>query len=248
MNARLDIITVCYRTPSALVRLLESIPAALGRTRYTVTVVDTSETRELADADLPGDPPILTPGNVGYAGGLNHALEHGGLGAPLVCLCNADVRFPAGQTGLDKLLDLFRNHSRLGVVGPRQVNDQNRIVHAGFDVLGDTLGGRGFGRVDVGQFREPLMPCPQVSGSVMFVRRQALDAIGGRVPSPAFLYYEDTALCRDVAREGWTVAYSGLATFRHDVAASPEPDGRTRAQMAAEAREAWAASQEVTRR
>lgn len=244
MNPRIRIVVCSYRTDDELAGALESIRRTLA-VPHEVVVVDTSEDQSAlvalsSDRGLGAGAPgtrALSPGNVGYAAALNLGFE--GATAPMLIGMNADVRFPA--EGIDALLALFGEHPRLGVLGPRQVNDQNRVVHAGIEVLGDTMGGRSFMRVDVGQCREKLRDVAQVSGSVMLMRRSALEDCGG-IPQPALLYFEDAALCRRMRELNWRVAYSGLVTFRHRLAASPEPQGTTRAALASQAREAFLGS------
>lgn len=174
--------------------------------------------------------------NVGYAAALNAMFAEAE--APILIACNADVEFPRA---VEPLLELFERFPRLGVLGPRQVNMHGYIVHAGIERLGDTSGGRAFGRIDTDQYREPLKVVPQVSGSVMLIRREAYDQVGGFTNMPR-LYYEDTLLCHRMMRAGWAVGYSGLVTFKHHVAASP---GANRAELAAEARRFWLAERDA---
>jgi GT2 family glycosyltransferase len=189
------------------------------------TIVETGPEWDDLDA-------TFMPG-AGYAGALDWAFR--GAETYLIAL-NADTRFPAES--IRPLLDLFRENPRLAVLGPRQVNPAGRIVHAGILEAGDTHGGRGFGEADAGQYRERLLLVPQVSGSVMIIRRDVYAIVGGFSRMPT-LYFEDAIFCKRVRRAGWTVAYSGLLTFQHRVAASPQPEGTSRAALAAEGRDAW---------
>jgi hypothetical protein len=203
---------VSYKTPELAERCRESI----GQPRW-LDSVHVSETGEH---------------NIGYAAALNVMLLHAT--TPILIACNADVEFPS--QGVERLLSLFDSHPELGVLGPRQIDRRGYITHGGIDKEGDTSGGREFGQLDVAQLTEPFAEVEQVSGSVMFIRREAYEAVGGFANMPR-LYYEDAILCHRMRRRGWQVAYSGSATFLHHVAASPSDE---RNALAAEGRRAWA--------
>lgn len=227
----LGIAVVAYRTPDLARACVHSalrhvdVPANL-------IVMDTS--------DGPGvftDPP---PGtwvhyldNVGYAKALAASLDEPETCTPYLLACNADVEFPA--EGVRALLDLFAENPSLAILGPRQVTPGGLVCHAGIEHGGDHTGGRGYGEPDRGQYRDRLTSVEQVSGSVMLIRRAALDAIGGF--GDYAMYYEDADLCIRARNAGWDVGYSGLATFIHYVAASPEPDMTSRAALAMQSHE-----------
>ena len=215
-------VVVSYRTPELARQCRDSIRDPWVET----TIVETGPDWDDLDAAwMPG---------VGYARALEWAFR--GAETPYLIALNADVVFPAES--ILPLLELFRENPRLAVLGPRQVNPAGRIVHAGIPEAGDTHGGRSFGEPDVGQHRERLLLVPQVSGSIMIIRRDVYTIVGGFSNMPT-LYFEDALLCRRVRRAGWTVGYSGLLTFQHHVAASPQPEGTSRAALAAEGRDAW---------
>lgn len=212
---RLGIVIVSYATPDLARACARSI-AEHVEISSTAVVIDTGRRFETV---VPGVP-VLHAGDVGYAAGLNLGIRH----LPPVELmlgCNADVEFP--EQGIAPLLDLFERYPRLGVLGPRQVTPSGTIAHAGMTEMADTSGGRSFGEPDRGQHREAIAILPQVSGSVLIIRPEALADIGGRVPQPAHLYFEDAELCRRMHEADWLVGYSGLRTFVHHVAASPMP-------------------------
>jgi GT2 family glycosyltransferase len=149
---------------------------------------------------------------------------------------NADTELP--DESIAPLLALFEDHPKLGLLGPRQVTPGDQIAHAGILTAGDTSGGRSYGMRDVGQYKERLLEVEQVSGSVMILRREALEAVGGFTHMPR-LYYEDALLCIRLRRAGWKIGYTGSQTFLHRVAASPQPEGTSRAELAEEGRKMW---------
>jgi GT2 family glycosyltransferase len=169
--------------------------------------------------------------DLGYAESLQQAFEWAD--TPLLLALNADVEFP--QEDITPLLELFDQHPRLGVLGPRQRDSRGFLTHCGITTLGSTDGGRHFSELDQGQATEPYAPVAQVSGSVMFIRREAWQDVGEFHGYPR-LYYEDAGLCLRMARRDWRVAYSGRLTFTHDIASSP---CENRAELAAVARSWW---------
>lgn len=212
------IVVVNYRTPELARACVDSAMRFVDVTSE-LGVVDTS--------DGPGAVTNLPPGivceyheNIGYAAALNRGFA--GAQAPVLIACNADVEFPAD--GILPLLALFDEHPSLGVIGPRQVSPDGRLVHGGIAIAGETSGGRCYGEPNRGQCAERLLEVEQVSGSVMLIRREALLAIGGELPEPP-LYFEDSLLCLRMRCAGWKVGFSGLRTFIHHVAASPDPPG-----------------------
>jgi GT2 family glycosyltransferase len=173
------------------------------------------------------------PTNIGYAAALARDLDLAK--TPILIACNADVEFP--EEGIGPLLELFHEHPRLGVLGPRQRDPRGFIAHAGILEAGSPAGGRSYGQADIGQYITPFEVVAQVSGSIMLIRREAYEQVGGMSNMPR-LYYEDAIFCHRLRKAGWEVGYSGLFTFLHRHASSPSGQ---RADLAREGREAWEA-------
>lgn len=208
------VIIVSHKTPKLVQACVRSMAGTIGATPLQVYVEDTSEE------------------NIGYAAALDRGMSRDGDEEPLILAMNADTEFPGD--GVAVLVALFDTHPDLGLLGPRQVTPRGRIAHAGMPELGDTTGGRWFGQDDTGQGDETLLDVPQVSGSVMMIRRAALEQAGGFRNLPR-LYFEDSLLCHRIRKAGWRVCYTGIATFLHHVAASPMT-WSDRADLAREAR------------
>jgi N-acetylglucosaminyl-diphospho-decaprenol L-rhamnosyltransferase len=228
MTPAVTVVIVNYRTPGLARRCAQT---ALDRIDVPceIRIVDTSAGPGAIAAPPPG---VICHymRNVGYAAAVNRGMRN--TNSPIVVACNADVEFP--PDGIQPLLQLFHREPDLAVLGPRQVTPDGRIAHAGIRVAGDSSGGRGYGDPDRGQYLEELEPCAQVSGSVMFLRRDAVEQLGG-IPETQ-LYFEDALLCHRAWKAGWIVGYTGVRTFVHHVAASPSPDGASRAMLAGASR------------
>jgi GT2 family glycosyltransferase len=237
-------VIVDYKTPELLLKAIDTADKAL-RPDEQIFVVDCSEDMELATVKPPtGCREVLIdyPGNVGYAAALNIGIARLKFDSnpDLLILSNADIEYPDWE-GLEVLRGVMDAWPLCSVLGPRQVTPNGYIAHAGIPRLGDTTGGRFYGEPADGQALETFLSVPQISGSVMMLRKAALKDIGGNIPAPGLMYYEDASLCRDLRAKGWQVGYSGAATFVHHVGASPCPPGENRAAMAAESRKAFLA-------
>lgn len=227
----LTVAIVSHRTPELAEACAESIQT--GDLRADIVIAETGAQQPATP--IPPDRRVshfFMPG-LGYSAALHRVLAAST--TPYLIACNADVEFP--DASIEPLIEQFEDHSRLALIGPRQVSPAGRIVHAGIPKAGDISGGRGFGEDNWGQYRETLLPIRQVSGSVMVMRARAFREVGGMARMP-HLYYEDALLCHRLWHAGWEVAYSGLLTFTHRVAASPSTGGQ-RAEMAAAGRAQW---------
>jgi GT2 family glycosyltransferase len=184
-----------------------------------VTVVDwdTPELAERCVASL-DDPLISTITMIdakargwSYAESCNYGASLGS--APYVLLLNADTRRLESQ---QPIVDLFASDPSIGVIGPRQVDDEGRLTAAGI-----------FGTNTRPEHRLWLAPLDEhddetrdsrdavtVAGSVYFARRVVWDELGGFLETDR-MYYEET-FCSYAARHaGYRVVYTGSVTWEH---------------------------------
>lgn len=227
----LTVAIISHRTPELAEKCAASIQA--GDLRIDIVIAETGAQQPATPIPVALNVSHFFMPGLGYAAALQRVLEP--VTTPYLIACNADVEFPA--CSIEPLIEQFEQHPRLGLIGPRQVSPDGRLVHGGIPAAGDVSGGRGYGEADWGQLIETLLPIRQVSGSVMVMRARAFREVGGMARMP-HLYYEDALLCHRLWHAGWEVAYSGLMTFVHHVAASPSTGGE-RAEMAAESRSQW---------
>lgn len=235
-------VIVNYRTPAHTAECATSLMQHADVPTF-LRIVDTSDGPGALTADtLPPNVPVEYESNVGYARALNVGFRSGypTVQAPYWLALNADTRMP--EKGLAPLVALMNENPKLAVIGPRQVTPDGTVAHAGITECGNPSGGRWYGEPDTGQGDERCLEVEQVSGSVMLMRAQAVESVGG-VPTETGFYYEDALLCHRLRTAGWLVGYSGLVTYEHHVAASPTRAG-ARVRAAAHAR---AAFQEATR-
>jgi N-acetylglucosaminyl-diphospho-decaprenol L-rhamnosyltransferase len=174
-------------------------------------------------AALP-DVAVLDAGaNLGYAGAANLGIA--ATDAPIVAVCNPDIRVEAG-TGV-ALVGRLEGDADLGAVGPAVLEpdgtrypsarrNPSALVAAGHGALGRVWPTNPFTR----RYRE-LDADPRaardvdwVSGAAIWLRRDALEAVGGWDPR-YFMYVEDVDLCWRLRRAGWRVAYEPGGTVVH---------------------------------
>ena len=144
----IDVVCVDWETPQLAARCVGSLRS------------DLFTSIELVDAKSRG---------WSYAQSVNRSLARGN--APYVLALNADTRMLEPP---DHILAIFEEHADIAVIGPRQINDQSLITHAG--IVGTNTapaaplldGAAARGRQPV---RRGNLDSVTVSGSVYFARR-----------------------------------------------------------------------------
>jgi N-acetylglucosaminyl-diphospho-decaprenol L-rhamnosyltransferase len=196
-----------------------------------VVVVDNASTDGSADALRAAMPEVRTlaaPGNVGYARGANFGIA--ATDTPFVAVLNGDLELKPGVAAA--MLDALAADPRLGAVGPRVLNldgstypsarrDPGWFVafaHAALGLVWRTNPWtRRYRQLDV----DPDQPrsVDWVSGSAMWLRREALDDVGGW-DERYFMYMEDFDLCLRLRRAGWHIRYDPAGSVVHVQGAS----------------------------
>lgn len=195
-----------------------------------VLVVDNASTDDSLDrlgATFPDVPVIRSRRNLGYARAANLGIA--ATRAPIVLVCNPDVEFDDGAA--EAVLHRFSDPS-VGAAGPlvRELDGsiypsarrEPGIVDAvGHGFLGlvrpDNRFTRRYRELDV----DPHAPrdVDWVSGAAIWLRREALDAIGGW-DEDFFMYAEDVDLCRRLRGDGWCVVFEPSGEVVHVQGAS----------------------------
>ncbi len=216
----LRVVVVTWNSAGVLPAFLDSLVAAT-REPYEVVVVDNAS---------PEGPPVVadpvrlvaSPVNLGYGKGANLGAE--GATGEVVVVANPDVVWAPGS--LDLLLQALERWPRAGCVGPaiRTVDGQLYPSARAFPSLG-----RGLGHAVLGPFwpgnpwtrsyrAEAGSPVEGaagwLSGSLMVLRREAFEEVGGFDPK-YFMYCEDMDLCRRLAEAGWHNVYAPAAVITH---------------------------------
>jgi GT2 family glycosyltransferase len=224
-GARWAAVVVEYETGPLLRACVESLLADDSAGPVEVVVVDNGGAGS-ARVRVGGLPRVrvLSPGrNLGYAGGANVGVA--ATDAPVVAVCNADLVVEVGTAGA--MLDRLDADAGLGAVGPVVRNPDGsqypsaRTMPSLRDAIGHALLGvvrpenrftRRYRQLDVdpGSSRD----VDWLSGAVMWLRRAALDSVGGW-DEGYFMFMEDVDLCWRLRRLGWRVAYDPGGTVVH---------------------------------
>jgi N-acetylglucosaminyl-diphospho-decaprenol L-rhamnosyltransferase len=178
---------------------------------------------EALEAAYPGVA-VLRPGaNLGYSRAAN--LGTAATTAPVVAVINPDAVVARGSAAV--VLARFDAEPGLGAIGPLireldgSVYPSARRVPSTRDAVGHAvLGSIRPDNASTRRYREldadPTVPreVDWVSGAAIWLRRDALDAIGGW-DEGFFMYVEDVDLCWRLHGAGWTVAYEPAAEVTH---------------------------------
>ena len=166
---------------------------------------------------------ILRPGrNLGFAGGINLALQHAS--APLVMLLNPDSRPQPGAVA--ELIEALDRHPEWPGVAPRlrgedgapQYSWQLRPLPTAPGLLRQTLFLPGVPRLR----REPPEGAlvQQPAAAALALRRSILDSLGGLDPHFHPAWFEDVDLAARLVSNGHTVRYWPRSCFVHELGGS----------------------------
>lgn len=220
-----DCIVVNYRTPEDLEGFLASYKAFQPHYgSLTVVNVEPSEAdREIASASTDIAFQLEFEENVGYSYACNEAASF--TRSEVIAFFNADTRLTADV--VDICYQALMSHQSWGVLGPRQVDDRNRLTHAGIMGTGDRPTLRGWMEYDSGQYNEINPHAVSVMGSAYFIKREVWDELmdceiyreqvpwakGAFLPTPH--YYEETWCSYHARAHGWQCVYFGLVSMIH---------------------------------
>lgn len=228
----MDLVVVNYRTPQDLHEFMRSYTESQIEVPHSLHVVNVSPTN--LDLDVVKDWAQLISfvhtaheSNVGYAYACNDAAYFAD--REMVAFFNADTRLRPGV--VEGCLNWLRANPELAIIGPLQVDENDRITHAGIFGTNTKPFLRGWKEKDVGQYCEERTDCISVSGSAYFVRRSVWDeltlcstyrecpGVAKRNPLGAMLptlcYYEETWISYHAREHGYKVGYLGTQRMIH---------------------------------
>lgn len=162
---------------------------------------------------------IMSPRNLGFAGGNNLAFPH--CRGSYILLLNNDTEVDPGF--LEPLVESLEKNPTIGIVSPKIFffDEPDRLQFAGASQMHPiTLRGRKFG------FRERDKACYNQeqeigfpNGACMMFRRSILSEIG-YLYEPFFLYYEEHDWVERARRTGHRILFQPASRIWHKVSAS----------------------------
>jgi len=217
---RLAVVVVTYNALPWVEQCLDSVA------EWETVVVDhgsTDGTLALVQERFPGVR-LVQQDNLGLGAGWNRGIRE--TSSPYVLILNADA-WAVGD-GVRRLLDFAEGEPRAAVIGPKLLNTDGSLQRSvrGFPTLWRLAteyfflrklapsssalnsfyaGGFAHDRVCEAEF---------VMGSVMLVRREAIDEVG-LLDEDFFLFSEETDWCYRFREAGWKVLFTPEAEFVH---------------------------------
>ncbi|MGB8649092.1 MAG: glycosyltransferase family 2 protein [Mycobacteriales bacterium] len=220
MPGPLRVVVVTWNSGDVLPGFLQSLRAATT-TPYEVVVADNASP---AGAPVVPEGVTLLPtgGNLGYGKAAN--LGASGFEGDWLVVANPDVTWEPGA--LDELLAAGERWPEAACLGPAIRTPDGKLYPSAraFPSLGRGLGHAVAGwwwpsnpwtrsyRAEVGTPVEGTTGW--LSGSLMLLRREAWEQVGGFDPK-YFMYCEDMDLCRRLAEAGWQNVYVPSAVITH---------------------------------
>lgn len=218
----LDLIIVSYNTRDLLRDCLASISRLEPKAH--VVVVDNGSrdgSVEMVRGEFPQVVCHEMGWNAGFAAANNAGLErcHG----DFVVLLNSDTVLE--DDSLSRCVSWMREHPEVGATSPRLIGADNLPQQCRY----------AFPKVSE-MFREALWLKPHaedpvtgwLAGTALMLRREALDAIGGRLDDTFWMYWEDADLSARLTRAGWLVQPFEGGHIRHYGGASGGGNDATR--------------------
>ena len=217
-------VVVNFNAGSVLVDCVESVLAQEPAGEVVVVDNGSSDGSRQALEEAHPEVAVLRAGeNLGYARAANLGIA--ATRAPVVAVLNPDTRLFPGTAAA--LLDRFSAEPDLGAAGPQLRNPDGTVYPSARQIpsIADAAGhglllfvwpGNPFTRryrqtgADPGRRRD----VDWVSGAAVWLRRTALDAVGGW-DERYFMYVEDVDLCWRLRRAGWRVAYDPGGRVEH---------------------------------
>jgi GT2 family glycosyltransferase len=220
----IDIVVVNYKSPQDLDEFIESLERHPIRASASLTIVEVDSEPYSHQFSWQGKPgrTIGVAGNIGYARACNLGALYGT--RDHIAFFNADVVIT--KNAIDWCHDALERNPDWAVLGPCQLDHQNRVRHAGIFGSLDAPVHRGWNETYRGQYAD-VKDAVTVSGSAYFIRRKAWDELTHcplyRDVAPdadgAFLptqhYYEETWCSYHAHAHQLKVVYYGYVTIVH---------------------------------
>ena len=229
----LSAVVVTYNSREHIADCLGSLERARGGLAMETVVVDNASadgTVAAVRAAFPGAKVVETGDNLGYAKAVNRGVRESG--GEFALVLNPDCVVAEGA--LAALHAWMRAHPRCAIAAPRILNTDGTVEFSArsFPTHLTFL----FNRYSLATRLWPGNPWSRryllsdwdhasdrsvdwVSGACMFVRRAAIEQVGG-MDEFYFMFNEDVDWCHAMKRAGWSVDFVAAAEVTHHIGAS----------------------------
>ncbi len=230
--ASISIIVISFNGASFVEDCLRTTIDSVGTSPYQIIVVDngsTDNTREIIESRFPAVTVIVNKENRGFAAAVNQGLETAS--GEFIFLLNQDIRVQGDS--ILRLMDRLKKDSRIGVIGPKFVNFEGRLLKSARafprhrDLLFELAGlsylfprSKTFSSWKMGWFdHEEEQEVEQPMGAAMMFRRSLVEEVG-RFDEAFPIFFNDVDFCRRVIEAGYRNLYYPSAVMEHFVGGS----------------------------
>ena len=226
-HVRVATVVLNYRAPADTARAVAAVRTSTFLDQRILVVdnaPDGPEHRELVELLGPGVECVATGGNLGYAGGNNVGIRRAlAAGAEFVWILNPDTE--VDPFTLERLVAAAESVPDAAVVGARILLPGGRRIWFDGGIVDDArFGSATHLHAGADPRRTPaegVRDVDYVTGACLLLRAAALRSVG-ELSEDYFLYFEETAFCRDVRAAGWRVVVDPRATLVHHKRSSGE--------------------------
>lgn len=232
----LSVVILNWNARDFLHAALTSIVTQNWRHNIEVIVVDNhsllDDSAAMVRHEFPQVALIETGRNLGFSAGNNVGLR--AASGRYILFLNPDT--VVHEQAFDILIEWMDAHREVGACGPKLLNGDGTLQAScrtfpsfGAGLFRNTLLGRlfpnnpwsrGYLMQDFQHSKEQAVDW--LSGSALFVRREALDQIGGGWDESYFMYCEDVDLCYRLKTKNWPCFYVPQAVITHHIGKSSD--------------------------
>lgn len=214
-NPKISIITVNYRGNKDTRALLECL-SKCHYPNFEVWVVDNGSPEAPINfqKDFPDFHFLLSPVNLGFAGGNNLAIE--ACSGDLILLLNNDTL--VAPDFLDAFPPLFASDPTIGIASARLMyySEPGIVQFAGSRGMNPYTGRSfaiGWKEKDRPEFHKNY-PSSHAHGAAMCVKREVFNTVG-LMWEGYFLYYEELDFCERAKKAGFSIWHCGASEVQH---------------------------------
>ena len=196
--------------------VIESCLKSVGRAAEVIVVDNASADSTLETVESVHRPALIVKiaDNLGYGAAANEGFSRAT--REFLLLINPDAALE--DQALERLVAAADRYQRAGIVAPRLVDADGHVQRSHDAGL---FAREGLARKRTDPDPEGDISAGFLSGAVMLLRKEAVDAAGGFDPA-IFLYYEDDDLCLRLREKGWSLVLVPAAAARH-IGGASEP-------------------------